>query len=361
MVSELSSTRSAYGALDAAILDVLQKTPNGLTCREVKAALDQGAKTPTKIGSVQAWLIRAEKKKIVTLQGRGTRTDPRRITLANPQGRMSTTSTPTSATPMPKPKPRRARQTPIQTGSRVFWNEEETNRLVDGFIEEWRKNPLASNETFARVMHRLLPHNRWRKLNNIPNAIRAKILQKQVGILTPQPPQLKVIEVPIEVPLSRCLEQASFKDLLGEIGSRFDTALNGLSHFTRPQVPSVSVSVPIPSVPSTSSAPIIQSTPAYPRIWLIGPLEGQFKELRERLRNHPLKFLGCADKDKSPSAVGIPQSADYVLIDTRFANHAWTNHAHRIVGREKTILLSGIRSIEDWLRDLAVKTQKSIR
>jgi hypothetical protein len=168
------------------------------------------------------------------------------------------------------------------------------------------------------------------------------------------------VEIEKEVPLDFVLGKASWKELLGEIGARLDTnSKNAESALGLLQGIAGSIeSRMVPARASHSSNVGCVTAAILPekiRIWMIGPLRGQYEGLVERLKNFPFKFLGCQDKDKSPNAVSIPSSADWVLSDTRFISHSWRDTIQNQVGKDKLIECDGIRAIENWLRMKAGK------
>lgn len=259
--------------------------------------------------------------------------------------------------PTKKARQQSASMKPVE---RVRWATSECEAIVSEAMLLWRKNPVDGINIglVSKAMHKTLPENRWRKLATWQNVkeIRKMLEAKMCEIIEAHDnpvvkETVKEIQLEPRITIEEMLAKAPLPTLMSVAMSRFTTELMAGQQIlteTLAGMMNKPLEATVTMRPHQTST-VVSPTAHVPRVAVIGLIPQQEQELVKVLGNESLK-LTFIDKDKSPNAAAIPQSADHVIMVTKFIPHKWRDVVLS-VAKEKLI---EVRTINDAREELKV-------
>jgi hypothetical protein len=246
---------------------------------------------------------------------------------------------------------------------RIRWTQEEIDALAELWVDRRIKHPFEfPMKLMDACQQELLPQDRRRNLVSLASCKELSVAiakfwrlrTDKVAPPEPVPPVIMNIEVPapmeygellknLDVPSIVALLVAKLNDPLVQVSAQLASLQAQLgvrqAEITKPPV------VPLPLI-------AVSQQKKMPRVAVMGPLEGQFKEIERKATDEGLK-VELRFVDNTKSAPTAPVSCDYCIITRHTSHDAWQIAQGQFKNDRLFIVHGGTTSVMQKLRDIA--------
>jgi len=243
------------------------------------------------------------------------------------------------------------------TSDRIRWTDVEIANIAAEWVEQRVLQPFESTMTLFEIAQRKAVPDRQRNLTGLTNCpeLRLKMAnlwreRMERAACEPQIVHVEVPQPPDYIDLKNRLDIPSLMAMLSaKVGEQL-ASVKPLLAAMSPQAAEVAQSAPLR--PEISLLAAASAKPRKTRVLLVGPLPGQFNEIKTQTDAAEIPVeLQWLDKDKPKSSV--PISTDHVVC-TRYISHHFEAAIKKCIpaGRYHHIEGGGIVTIVQKLRDI---------